>query len=130
QLIPLDTGAEDYTGMAFDSTGVRAAFYKTEDSEEKDYDRSYTLVVIENGQSIHQVDSGAVANYMIHPKANIYFDREREGLYFGMQEPPPFFPTDTTVLDEERVSVDIWNWKDGLIQPYQEENASRFASRH
>lgn len=130
ELLPVDTGAEDYSGVAMDSTGRHFVVCKTMDDEDKDYDRSYSLALYSDAEFVDQLDSGSYSDYMIHSGASIFFDEERNGFYFGMQSPPPYFPTDTTILDDEIVSVDIWNWKDGHIQPYQKENARRLANQH
>ncbi|MDX5447675.1 MAG: prolyl oligopeptidase family serine peptidase, partial [Bacteroidota bacterium] len=39
------------------------------------------------------------------------------------------FEEDSTILDDEKVKVDIWSWKDDLIQPMQLKNKSRELER-
>lgn len=47
------------------------------------------------------------------------FDQEGEKIFFGtapLKEPKP----EDTLTEDEKVSVDIWNWRDTLLQPHQQ----------
>ena len=58
----------------------------------------------------------------------IYFSRNDERLFFGTDLRPEPEPEDT-LLEEEKVKVDVWNWKDKLLQPQQLENLEREKKR-
>ncbi|MFO8234005.1 MAG: prolyl oligopeptidase family serine peptidase [Bacteroidales bacterium] len=49
---------------------------------------------------------------------NIYFSDNDERLYFGTKERELEEPEDT-LIEEEKVELDVWNWKDSLLQPQQ-----------
>jgi hypothetical protein len=57
----------------------------------------------------------------------LYFSNDENRLFFGTA--PDYvafqYEDDTTILDEERVSLDIWGWQDDEIQPMQLKNKSR-----
>ncbi len=50
--------------------------------------------------------------------AEIYFSRNNERLYFGVAAKPEKEIKDT-LLPEEKVNIDIWNWQDEYLQPQQ-----------
>jgi len=54
----------------------------------------------------------------------IYFSENDERLFFGTDLRPVPEPEDT-LLKEEKVELDVWNWKDKLLQPQQLENLKR-----
>ncbi|MFP4018078.1 MAG: alpha/beta hydrolase family protein [Bacteroidales bacterium] len=55
---------------------------------------------------------------------SIYFSENDERLYFGTKEREQEEPEDT-LLKEEKVEVDVWTWKDSLLQPQQLEQKKR-----
>jgi len=54
----------------------------------------------------------------------VYFSDNDSRLFFGTALRPVPEPKDT-LLEEEKVEVDVWNWKDKLLQPQQLENVKR-----
>src|SRR6056297_2920676 len=58
----------------------------------------------------------------------IYFSENDEKLFFGTKKRPTPEPKDT-LLEEEKVKVDVWNWKDPLLQPQQLKNLEREKKR-
>ncbi|MBI9037882.1 MAG: S9 family peptidase [Bacteroidales bacterium] len=57
-------------------------------------------------------------NYSISPNKEIFFSDNGLRLYFA-SAPKPFPEPKDTLTDDEKCSVDIWNWKDKLLQPNQ-----------
>ena len=57
----------------------------------------------------------------------LLFSEDNQKLLFGLTEDYKKFDyeEDTTLLDEDRVSLDIWGWQDLDIQPMQLKNANR-----
>jgi len=57
-------------------------------------------------------------NNSISTDGKIHFNEKGSELYFGIRRKPKPKIKDTLTKDE-KVSVDIWNWKDQLLQPQQ-----------
>ena len=57
-------------------------------------------------------------DWSVSKNGSIYFNEAGTELYFGTAEKPLPEPKDTLTADE-KVSLDIWNWKDPYIQPQQ-----------
>ncbi len=57
-------------------------------------------------------------NWSVSPNGTVYFSRDDSKLYFGTA-PKPEYPTKDTLLEEEKVNVDIWHWNDPFIQSEQ-----------
>jgi dipeptidyl aminopeptidase/acylaminoacyl peptidase len=58
----------------------------------------------------------------------IYFSDNDDRLYFGTKKRDLPEPKDT-LLEEEKVKVDVWNWKDPLLQPQQLKNLEKEKKR-
>ncbi|GAB2481264.1 S9 family peptidase [Algoriphagus taiwanensis] len=75
-----------------------------------------------------QVEKSALkfSNGRISPDGSVRFSENESRLFFGVAEDYKeyAYESDTTILDEERVSLDIWGWQDEEIQPMQLKNKS------
>ncbi len=56
-----------------------------------------------------------------HAKSKLWFSENGDKLFFGTGKRPQEEPEDT-LLNEEKVFVDVWNWKDSRLQPMQKKN--------
>lgn len=56
--------------------------------------------------------------WTVSEHGNIYFSDNDERLFFGVADAPKPEPKDT-LLDEEKVNLDLWSWTDGKLQPEQ-----------
>ena len=73
-------------------------------------------------QRIVDTLTGAIPDkWTVGEHGKIYFSDNDERLFFGTDLRPEPEPEDT-LLEEEKVEVDVWNWKDKLLQPQQLEN--------
>jgi dipeptidyl aminopeptidase/acylaminoacyl peptidase len=67
---------------------------------------------------------GMPDGWVVSDKANITFSKSGDRVFFGTAPaPPPAKAADNTPADE-KVSVDLWSWKDDYIQPMQKVRAS------
>ncbi len=57
-------------------------------------------------------------DWCVSEHASLYFSEDNERFYFGTAKIPEPELKDT-LTDDEKVSVDIWNWKDSRLQPHQ-----------
>lgn len=73
---------------------------------------------------IDTTHSALPPEWSVSTKGELYFSRNGERLFFGAGVRPKEEPKDTLTV-EEKVHVDIWNWKDKEIQPMQKKNLHR-----
>lgn len=111
----------DYKSFVFDESGNRLAFLADRDTT--DAKDKMELMTYENGQSQAKstANSGSVfleKNWQINEHQGPYFLEEGEKLIFGVS--PIALEHDTTLLDEEKVELEIWNYKDGHLHTRQE----------
>lgn len=72
---------------------------------------------------------GFRSGWMVSDKATIAFSKDGALIFFGTAPKPPVQrPSDNAPADE-RVSVDLWSWKDDYIQPMQKVRAAADRSR-
>ncbi|WP_421918759.1 alpha/beta hydrolase family protein [Marinifilum sp.] len=67
-------------------------------------------------------------NWTVSENGDIYFSRNGENLFFGVA-PKPEKEVKDTLLDEEKYHLDVWNWKDPLLQPQQKVQAEKEMKR-
>lgn len=140
-LVDTSSKRKVYKGLAVDKTGTQLAWMATADSAEADV-RAYALyykqlappVATTKKRKTAPVFAGSSGQTVVladtltkaYPKGwnvNEYrtptFSEDGKRLYFATSLLPPKPIKDSTVLDEERVKVDVWSWKDPTIQPMQ-----------
>jgi hypothetical protein len=67
---------------------------------------------------------GIADDWAVSENGSLSFSRDGRRLFFGtapIAEPAP----DDSLIDEERITVDIWNWKDPYLQPMQKLQVQR-----
>jgi len=66
---------------------------------------------------------GLPKGFVVSDKGNVSFSKDGSRIFFGVAPPPaPVVKDDTP--DDEKVSVDLWSWKDDFIQPMQKVRAT------
>lgn len=121
----VDEGKNDYTRLIFSEDVKWLTYMSTEDSlkAKKPYYDLFLYNIPKNStQKIAGKNTtGILQNGMISKNANPKFSKDGSRLYFGTA--PDYiayaYEDDTTILKEERVSLDIWGWQDADIQPMQ-----------
>ncbi|MFP4092312.1 MAG: prolyl oligopeptidase family serine peptidase [Cyclobacteriaceae bacterium] len=132
RLSLLDSGKATYKRLALSDDGSRAAFLATEDSTKAE-ERFYSLYLWDN--TVQQVaDTASVGiseNWMVSEHETPFFSEDASRLFFGTSPRPEKYDyeEDTTILEEKRVSVDVWSWKDDYIQPMQQLQAEEEKKR-
>ena len=86
------------------------------------YDLKKKSVVVELDKSAVKLE-----NSRISPDASLRFSEDEKRLFFGvaMDYKEYSYEDDSTLLDEDRVSLDIWGWQDDEIQPMQLKNKAQ-----
>jgi dipeptidyl aminopeptidase/acylaminoacyl peptidase len=121
----VDEGKNDYVRLAFSEDLKHLAYMATEDSlkAKKPYYELFLYNMAKNAtQKIADKNSaGILDNGMVSKNASLRFSKDGSRLYFGTA--PNYltyaYEDDTTILKEERVSLDIWGYQDASIQPMQ-----------
>ena len=119
-----------YSDLTFSPQSSKLAFIATDDSL-KAKKPLHTLYVYDVksatiGKKLEKAELKFTQG-RISPDGNIRFSEDESRLFFGVA--PDYvdyaYANDTTILDEERVSLDIWGWQDAEIQPMQLKNKSQ-----
>jgi len=121
----VDEGKNDYTKLTFSEDLKWLTYMATEDSlkaKKPYYDLFlYNISKNSNQKIAGKGTEGVLDNGMISKNANLRFSKDGSRLYFGTA--PDYiayaYEDDTTILKEERVSLDIWGYQDADIQPMQ-----------
>ncbi len=116
--------------IAVDKKGMQLAFTQTTDTNKNkafgliyyNYEKAFLTNV--SGNDLQHLKEG----WSVSEHANIGFHDEGTELYFGTAPKPYNKPKDTLTADE-KVSVDIWNWKDPLLQTEQLKRLDREKKR-
>ncbi len=128
----LDSGKMSYQNLALSEDGKRIAFLASEDSLKAD-ERYFNLFLYDGSLSLVADTTNAdfPEGWMVSQYETPFFSEDASRLFFGTVPRPEKFAyeEDTTILDEERVKVDIWSWKDPLIQPMQKLQAEEEMKR-
>jgi len=67
-------------------------------------------------------------NWTVSENGKVYFSRDGKKMFFGVA-PKPVNEKKDSLLDEEKYTVDVWNWKDPLLQPQQKLQAEKEKKR-
>lgn len=113
-----------YSNVSFSPQSKHLAFIATDDSlkAKKPVHALHLYNVSASSiSSIEKSTAGIMAGGRISPDGNIRFSEDETRLFFGVAKDyvDYAYANDTTILDEERVSLDIWGWQDAEIQPMQ-----------
>lgn len=105
-------------GLALDTAGIQLAFLHSSDTAEtKRYRLNYY-----NRKSLNLVADTASdklpEGFSPGEHGKVWFSQDGSKLYFGITPTPRPEPKDT-LTDDEKARVDVWHWKDPLLQPQQ-----------
>jgi len=107
------------TALGIDKKGLQTTFLFSSDTiEEKRYSLIYKKIAAPIKILVDTVSSYFPKSWGASNNRTPYFSDSGNLLYFGVAEFQKPAPKDT-LLDNEKVSIDIWNWKDKLLQPQQ-----------
>ncbi len=125
------SGVGNYVKLALSDDGETLAFMTNRDDFDADQP-SFTLFA-GNLETLSAVASEGseflAAGWWVSENATLDFSDSGQRLYFGTAPKPEPEPDDEGVLEEDKVKVDVWNWKDPLLQPMQLLQANRERDR-
>jgi dipeptidyl aminopeptidase/acylaminoacyl peptidase len=118
-------GLTSYLNVSFSPQSKYLAFVATDDSlkAKKPVHSLYLSSTVSGvAEQIATKNSiGILQNGRISGDAALKFSEDEKRLFFGTAKDYASYSyeEDTTILDEERVNLDIWGWQDAEIQPMQ-----------
>jgi len=103
--------------IALDTAGIQLAFlYSSDTSDVKRYRLyHYRKKLIPAADT---ADKKLPAGYSPGENGKVWFSQDGSKLFFGIAPTPRKEPKDT-LTEDEKARVDVWNWKDPLLQPQQ-----------
>jgi dipeptidyl aminopeptidase/acylaminoacyl peptidase len=125
-------GLNDARSLALDEAATRLAFVAERDSSSKAIQKYYRLWYYTPGSDSARLladrfTKGVPAKWSISENATVSFSKSGQRLLFGTA---PVLPLkDTTLPEFERSNVDVWNYKDDVLQTVQLFNLSRELKR-
>ncbi|MXZ70759.1 MAG: S9 family peptidase [Acidobacteria bacterium] len=129
-VVPLDDvtrrsaleGEGHYEQLALSKDGAQVAFLTDRDDVDADQpDFTLYRAAAPAWQAAPLADSGTSGipdDWWVSEHGNVRFSEEGGLLLFGTAPRPDPEPDDDT-LDEDKVHLDVWNWKDPYLQPMQ-----------
>jgi dipeptidyl aminopeptidase/acylaminoacyl peptidase len=115
------TGEGRYLKLAVSDKGDRVAFVTDRDDRRADAPAFALWLAGASGPATSVVAPGAAGlpdGWAPSENGTISFSDNGGRVFFGSAAKPVWEKPDST-LAEDKVSVDIWNWKDPLLQPMQ-----------
>ncbi|MDX5438137.1 MAG: hypothetical protein LPK03_13125 [Pontibacter sp.] len=121
--MPIDTGKVTYKGISTDKAGEQLAYVASADTVGAEI-RYFSLNYWNKKDQKKQVladtlSKGMPKNWMVSEHGNLTFSEDGKRLFFGTFPRPVRYEKYTTQLEEDKVKLDIWTYKDPLIQPMQ-----------
>jgi len=131
--VSLLQGEGNYVGLALSDDGKRISFLTNRDDFSSDQP-TFSLFLGTTSQDVAAVvakegTDGIPSGWWVSEHQTPSFSDSGSRLFFGTAPRPAPEKKDDDVLDSEKVKVDIWNWKDPLLQPMQLLQASREKNR-
>ncbi len=125
------SGGGDYASLTFDEIGDQLAFLSSRDGHEVDpaeYSLYYWQADMDTALMVVNPTHDMIPErWWISPHADLSFSENGTRLYFGTAPRPSTEPENND--DEEMPILDIWNWKDPLLQSMQLVNVEQEKER-
>ncbi len=117
----ISSDPKEYKSLVFDEVGGQLAYLATGDTskvEQKEYALHYYSVGSDSASIlVDRSASGLPEGWIFNEHASPSFSKNGERILIGAAPKQP--PKDTTIVDFEMAKLDIWHWRDPLIQPQQ-----------
>jgi dipeptidyl aminopeptidase/acylaminoacyl peptidase len=132
---PLLVGKGKYSRLTWDEKQSELAFFSDRDDASAKqpkvklylWDRTGTAAV----DLVTTSTPGFRQGFVINERGGITFSNDGSRIFFGAAPPPEPEPDPEAPQppDEEKVSVDLWHWKDDFIQPMQKARLEQTRNR-
>ncbi len=111
----------EYKSLSFDEAGRQLVYIATGDTskiEQKSFDVRYFKIGADSAEVIAQKDVNGLPNgWIFTDNASPYFSKSGNRIIIGSA--PKRAPKDTTIVDFEMATLDVWSWNDPVVQPQQ-----------
>lgn len=111
----------EYKSLTFDEAGEQLVYIATGDTsktEQKIYDLRYYKSGLDSALVFADKSiTGIPEHWIFNEYASPRFSKDGSRILIGAA--PRKEPKDTTIVDFEMAELDIWHWKDPIIQPQQ-----------
>src|SRR5882724_2921639 len=128
----LISGKGKYSRIAWDDKQTQVGFLSDRDDVASSLPKYKIYHWIRDSKTAEPIVSTDTPNFrkgwIINDRANINFSLDGNDLYLGVSRPTEVEPEDDTPADE-KVSVDLWHYKDDYIQPMQKVRAEQDRNR-
>ena len=128
----LVSGKGKYSRISWDDKQTQMAFLSDRDDTAASQPKYKIYHWVRDSKTAEPVVSVDTPNFrkgwIINDRANINFSQDGNDLYLGVSRPTEVEPEDDTPADE-KVSVDLWHYKDDYIQPMQKVRAEQDRNR-
>jgi dipeptidyl aminopeptidase/acylaminoacyl peptidase len=120
-LRPLFRQQGEFKQLTFDEKGGQATFFANLDTTKAQIP-PFGLFYFKDGQDSARLIADTAAaflppDWLINEHERPVFSKDGSKLWFGMAAPPIL--QDTTLLEEEIVNVEVWNYQDGRLHTNQ-----------
>jgi dienelactone hydrolase len=122
RIVPLMKGLGHYKSVTFDEKVTQLAFLSDRDEYKKDasaYKLYYWTEALPAAVELAPAVKGLPAGMAVNENGRLQFSKDGGRLFFGYAVSPAAEPEDAP----EPVKVDIWSWKDPILQPAQKTRA-------
>jgi len=132
--LTLIAGKGKYQKLTWDEDQTQLAFISDRDEAEAQQPKFKIYHWNRRDDKANEIVSNSSPNFrkdfVVSEKASLTFALDGSRLFFGIAPPPePEKDADKEPLDDEKVLVDLWNWKDDYIQPIQKVRAEQDRNR-
>jgi dipeptidyl aminopeptidase/acylaminoacyl peptidase len=118
----LSRGGNEFKNFAMTDDGMQVAYMAERDSNTKALQKFYKIWYYKEGMDSSVLlaaknSAGMKLGSTVSENGNLAFSKSGKRLFFGTAPIQP--PKDTTLVDIDKVSVDVWNYKDDYLQTVQ-----------
>ncbi len=122
--VALLSGAGKYTKFTWDENQTQLAFISDKDDATAKQPKFKVYHWLRTAPTATEVVSVKTAGFrpefVVSEKGTLAFSFDSSRLFISSSPPPPAEPDpNNEVPDEEKVTVDLWHWKDDYVQPQQ-----------
>lgn len=117
----ISKGKRTYKSLSFDEAGSQLTYLATNDTS-KTAEKVFDLLYFKSGSDSAVIladrnAAGMPGGWIFNEHAAPSFSKDGKRILVGVA--PKKAPRDTTIVDFEMATLDIWHWQDRLIQPQQ-----------
>ena len=122
--VALLAGASKYTKFSWDEKQTQVAFISDKDDAAAKQPRfkvyHWTRGAAKADEVVSMKTAGFRPEYVVSEKGSLSFSFDGSSLFISSAPTPDSEPDpNAAVPDEDKVTVDLWHWKDDYIQPQQ-----------